>query len=643
MNSHNAVLVDSAKSPYAQLKPVSMSNIALADGFWRTRQLNNDHVTIPTQFQLLESTGRLDNFRRVTGGVNEPYQGYVFSDSDVYKWLEAACWSMVYNKDAELNQQIDLVIDLIAHAQDKDGYLNTYFSLDKIRERWMNLQEKHELYCAGHLIKAAITHHRVTGEDNLLNIALRLANHICKTFGKSQVEGTSGHPEIELALVELYRETREEKYLNQAALFLDRRGYGLLGSTEYLLDHIPFRQMEKLTGHAVRALYLCSGATDLLLETGEEQVRHALERLWENMISQQMYITGGVGARHDGEAFGQPYELPNSRAYAETCAAIANVMWNWRMLNLNANPRYADLVEWALYNAVLPGISLDGKQYFYTNPLADDGFHRRENWFDCACCPPNVARTLAEFPGYLYSISQKGIWVHQYVPSTATIELMSGIKVTLEQITKYPWDGLIKLQINNLVQAKPSEDRQDNSRRFSIFLRIPGWVADQRPFVKINGKSAKLQVHPGSYLEIEREWSSGDKLELSLPMEVRYVESHPLEAENKGCLAITRGPLVYCLEQADHPRINLAEIRIDPIADVTDEFDPDFLGGVTKLHLHAFVDRIDSAWENLLYRNVGSKRTHSKERSAELLSIPYFAWANRQPGSMAIWHLKAGK
>ncbi|HEX9091505.1 MAG TPA: beta-L-arabinofuranosidase domain-containing protein, partial [Anaerolineales bacterium] len=364
-----AAITDTRHSPFAALKPVAIGDVSLEAGFWKSRQQINQGITIKSQYALLESTGRLDNFRRAAGKLDKPYQGFVYNDSDVYKWLEAASWTLISSPGGELHEMVEDTINLIAAAQQKDGYINTYFSLNKAAERWTDLLGKHELYCAGHLIQAAVAHYRVTGNEKLLDVVIRLADHIYSTFGPHQREMTGGHPEIEMALVELYRTTHEPKYLDLAALFINRRGYGLLDGSEYLVDHTPLRNMNHLAGHAVRALYLCAGAADLALETGETLLIDALNRLWSNMVHQQIYVNGGAGSRYDGEAFGAPFELPNTRAYAETCAAIASVMWNWRMLLLQGDARFADLLEWTLYNGVLPGISLDGRQYFYVNPL----------------------------------------------------------------------------------------------------------------------------------------------------------------------------------------------------------------------------------------------------------------------------------
>ncbi len=631
------VILDTSHSPFAHLQPVPIDHVSLGGGFWQSRLRLIQEVTIPSQYQMLESTGRLDNFRRVHGDVQKPFQGLVFNDSDVYKWLEAACWSRVSMPEGKLDERIDQVINLISNAQDKDGYLDTYFSFEKIRRRWMNLQENHELYCAGHLIQAAVAHHRVTGNYRLLNVALRLADNICRTFGPSQVEGTCGHPEIEMALIELYRTTGEKKYLDQAAVFIDRRGHGLLGGRKYLLDHLPFRQMDRLVGHAVRALYLCSGATDLWLEKGDGELKLAVEHLWDRLVTQQMYITGGVGSRYEGEAIGAPYELPNARAYAETCAAIGNLMWNERLLQMGGDAKYADLVEWALYNAVLPGISLNGIEYFYINPLQDDGSHRRSAWFDCACCPPNIARAIAAFPGIMYSISKQGIWLHMFAQSQASFDLANGQRIVLEQFTAYPWDGKIELDIKILQSDNLTDMGNPDAAQFSIFIRMPAWVGGLLIPVAINGKPFRHHAISGAYLEIHRKWESGDRVKLELPMEPRFILSHPMVAENHYRLAISRGPLIYCLEAIDNPGINLASAMIDQASPLESEFIADLLGGVARLYVSGFRGRSEPGWDHRLYREFHPEKKPYRGRPVVMTYIPYFAWANREKGAMSIW------
>ncbi|MGH2604392.1 MAG: glycoside hydrolase family 127 protein, partial [Dehalococcoidia bacterium] len=372
----------------------------------------------------LEATGRIDNFRRAAGQQDGPFQGLYFNDSDVYKWLEAASWSLATDPDPELERLVDETIAAVAAAQQPDGYLDTYYILGDEAGRWTELVRTHELYCAGHLFQAAVAHHRATGKCSLLDVARRFADYICDVLGPAEDgkrPGTDGHEEIELAMVELARETGERRYLEQARYFLDARGYGLAGGDEYHQDHKPFRELDAMVGHAVRAVYLNAGAADIYAETGEPALLAALERLWRNMTTRRIYVSGGIGSRYEGEAFGRDFELPNARAYTETCAAIGSVMWAWRMLLLTGEARFADLMEQTLYNAVLPGVSLDGQFYYYQNPLEDDGHHRRQPWFHCACCPPNVARLLSSLPGYVYTVTDDEVWVHLYAEGAATL------------------------------------------------------------------------------------------------------------------------------------------------------------------------------------------------------------------------------
>lgn len=463
------VVTDTAHSPYARLRPVSINRVSLEDGLWSVRQTQNRAVILPYQYGVCETTGRIDNFRRASGKIDGDFRGFFFNDSDVYKWLEAASWALI-TPDAALAQQVENLIQEMAAAQGEDGYLNTYFMFDKAAERWHNLTVMHELYCAGHLIQAGIAHQRVTGSDTLMHITRRFADMICDTFGTAahQRPGTDGHPEIEMALVELYRATGEKRYLEQAQYFLDARGQGLLGGAEYCQDEMPFRERTTLAGHAVRALYLCAGAADIFTETGETALLKTLETVWEHTITRRSYVNGGIGSRPQVEAIGGDYELPNASGYGETCAAIASVMWNWRMLQITGSGLYADVMEHTLYNGVLPGIGLDGKSYFYTNPLANDGTHRRQSWFDCACCPTNVIRILAALPGYCYSVSSEGIWTHLYAKNEALLVLPDGREIGIEQTTRYPWHGSITLELTSV----PT----DNT--FSLFLRIPAWCEE---------------------------------------------------------------------------------------------------------------------------------------------------------------------
>jgi uncharacterized protein len=443
-SAQRAHVVDTSGSPHAHLRTLPLEAVSLADDFWEPRRRINREVTLPSQYRHLEETGRLDNFRRASGKIGGEYQGIYFNDSDVYKWLEAASWTLATDPDPDLERMVDDAITEIADAQRPDGYLNTYFTFEKAAERWTDF-DLHEMYCAGHLFQAAVANFRATGSERLLDVATRFADHICDTFGPEEEkrQAVDGHEEVEMALVELFRVTGEKRYLEGARYFIDARGHGLLGrpygqhDPSYSQDHEPLRNQSEVVGHAVRAMYLYSGAADVYAETGELELMEALRRLWMNMTTRRMYVSGGLGSRYEGEAFGKDFELPNERAYAETCAAIGSVMWNWRMLGIEGDARFADLIEHALYNAVMPGISLDGQHYFYQNPLADDGTHRRQPWFGCACCPPNVARLLASLPGYFYSTSEGAVWVHLYAEGAATVELDENRTINLRQRTRY--------------------------------------------------------------------------------------------------------------------------------------------------------------------------------------------------------------
>ena len=621
----NIAILNTSNSPNARLKPVSLQAVQLEDAFWAPRMKINQQVSIPAQYHFLEETGRLDNFRRAAGEKDISFQGFFFNDSDVYKWLEAASWALAAGDDPDLVEKVNTTISLIAEAQQPDGYLNTYFTFERANERWTNLKDLHELYCAGHLIQAAIANRRATGHNDLFEIAVRLADHIGNTFGPGKRPRTPGHPEIEMALVELARESGRREYLELARFLLDNRGKGIIGGSPYHLDHQPLREMQRLTGHAVRAGYLCAGATDIYIETGEPVLGSALVRLWENMVTRQMYISGGIGSRYEGEAFGEDYELPNARAYTETCAAIANLMWNWRMLQLEGDCRYADVMELALYNGILAGVSLDGMSYFYVNPLANNGSHKRQTWYACACCPPNIARILASLPGYFYSTSPEGVWFHLYTNGRVELPLTDGQVISIKQNTRYPWDGDITLEIQE-------------SGTYSLFLRIPGWIGrENTASVSINGQPFGNKPTPGSYLELKRSWQPGDKINLHLPMPVRLVESHPYALENTGRVAMMRGPLLYCLEGVDNPGCDLRDISIKRESEFSATYEPDLLGGVVTLRCHAFDTLPDKVWQRSLYRPFLPGIPSLSSSPYNLMAIPYYAWANREPSPMQVW------
>ncbi|MGI8963168.1 MAG: glycoside hydrolase family 127 protein [Thermomicrobiales bacterium] len=641
----SAVVVETSHSPNAAHCPVPIGAVRLTDEFLAPRLRINREVTILSQFQHLEETNRLRNFRRAAGKFDGRFDGIYFNDSDVYKWLEAAASAIAArpNEDTtDLVAMVDVAIDLIEHAQDESGYLNTYFSVDRVDERWTNLRDKHELYCAGHLIQAAIAHHRATGGDRLLVVATRCADLICAVFGLAsdgRLEQTDGHEEIELALIELYRETGERAYLDQARFFLNVRGTGSIGGGDYHQDATPIREQREMVGHAVRAVYLNAGATDLLIEEDDPSLRGALDAMWTNMTTRRAYVSGSIGSRWEGEAFGKDFELPNARAYTESCAAIGAIMWAWRMLTLRAedNTRYADWIEHTLYNAMLPGLSLDGQEYFYQNPLADDGAHLRQPWFGCACCPPNIARVLSQLPGYFYSVTSRrfpesdgrhnSVWVHLFADGTAIVPLDDGGSVTLKQVTRYPWDGQIAIEIVDLADAGD----------FTLQVRIPGWA--EGALVDVNGERLPAsEAAPGQYATMRRVWSVGDEVRVHLPMPVKRIVSHPRASEDTGKVALWRGPLLYCVEAADHPIGDVRDIVLTDDAQIIAAFRPDLLGGVEVLTADAELEPSATGWEGALYRTLESlERDRPTRSSATMTAIPYFAWANRGAGPMTVW------
>lgn len=617
-------VADTSNSPYGKLHPAPVEEVELKDGFWAKRIEKLREVTILLQYELLEKTGRLYNFRRAAGNEKGDFQGLVFNDSDAYKWVEAAAFLLATRFDEKLQALVNKVVDDICAAQDEDGYLNTFFSMEKKGMRWSNLRDMHELYCAGHLIQAAIALHRATGNRKLFNAAIRFANHIIRVFGPGGRAGVPGHPEIEMAMVELYRETGDVNYLNIAKTFIDNRGRGLLGGGVYFIDHKPFRELDEIVGHAVRSLYLNCGATDLYMETGEKSLWNVLEKLWKNMTRCKMYVTGGVGSRHDGEAFGFNYELPSVQAYAETCAAIASFMWNWRMFLASGDAKFVDLMELTLYNGVLAGISLDGKEYFYVNPLADRGTHRRQKWFECACCPPNIARLLASLPGYFYSISGDEIWVNMYDQSIAHLTLNNEV-ISIAQSTNYPWNEDVEITLN----LKRNLD-------FSLNLRIPYWSGKTEIFT--NGSRINEPIKPGSYFKLRRTWSNGDKISISFQMTIRRISCNPLVYENLGRVALGRGPLIYCLEGVDNAGFDVWDVLIPDGALLKAEWAKSLPEEMMIIRGEGYVR--DSDWtQDRLY----CADSNTKTRKAEFLAIPYYAWANRKPSPMNIWLMSTPK
>jgi DUF1680 family protein len=625
--------VDVTRSPAAALTTLGARAVAIDGGLWARRQTVNRDSALPHGFRMLETAGNLENLRIAAGRSAGQYRGPVFMDSDVYKWLEAAALEMAREPNQWLASTSAATIDLVAAAQRDDGYINSHYQVAEPGKRWTDFAHGHELYCAGHLIQAAIAFRRATGDDRLLTIARRFTDYIHSLFGPGRRVATPGHPEIEMALVELYRETGERRHLDLAAFFLEHRGRGWLGPGRYnssasFQDRVPVREATTVEGHAVRALYLTAGATDVYLETGEEALLGALSRQWHDLVSGKLYITGGVGARHLSEAFGQPYELPNDLAYCETCGAIASVMWSWRMLLATSEARFGDLIERTMYNAVLAGVSLTGDRYFYVNPLASNGEAEhlsrggsvRKEWHLVACCPPNVMRQLASFGHYIATRDASGLQIHQYAPARIAADLGSGPAMALRMETAYPWEGRVRLAIE-----------QGTTASRTLSFRVPGWCTAAT--ARVNGR----QVSPGSkgYLRIDRVWQNGDTVELEFPMEARLIEAHPWIESTRGCVAIERGPLVYCLEQADQPDAAIADLEIDGGAPLESSWVSGRLDGVTVVRASGWA--VDTGpWKDRLYRPVGRGTSAARRRTA-LTAIPYFAWANRGPGAMRVW------
>ncbi len=627
-----------------KMSPVSWAQVAIDDGFWSPRMEINRSRTIPHQYMQCKETGRIDAFDLAWRPGQEPVPHY-FWESDVAKWIEAASYSLATHPDPQLDALIDEVIEKIAGAQQPDGYLNIYFTVVEPEKRWKNLGMWHELYCAGHLMEAAVAHYEVTGKRRLLDIMCNYADYIASVFGLGphQRYGAPGHQEIELALVKLYRATGNRRYLELSKFFLDQRGQkpsvferelehlspedahinrhffvkpdGF--DTSYCQDHLPVREQSEVVGHAVRAMYQYSGMADVAVETEDEELLAACRRLWENVCQRRMYVTGGIGPSRHNEGFTKDFDLPNATAYAETCAAIGLIFWNHRMLHIDAEARYADIIERALYNGAISGVSLDGEKFFYVNPLASDGDHHRQDWFGCACCPPNIARLIASLGGYLYSQNHDDAYIHLYISGHGELTL-GDTQVTISQVSQYPWDGEIKISID---PGKPTE--------FGLNLRIPGWCR----WATLRANGEELAVPPilrSGYARIFRKWQRGDVVTLSLDMPVERIEAHPNVSQNAGCVALQRGPIVYCLEQVDNP-VPLHRIVLPRDAQLSAVFDRTLLNGVVKLEGEALlVD--DSDWYGDLYRF-----QPAKHKPCSITAVPYYAWDNRDPGEMRVW------
>lgn len=586
-----------------QVQPVPFNQVSIDDDFWNPRLKAHASQTLQVCIaQMQDSTKRISNFEKAAGLKKGKHEGIYFDDSDVYKAMEGIAYSLINNPNKEYEDLLDKWIGLIAKSQRPDGYLNTFYTLNGLDQRWTNM-EKHEMYCGGHMIEAAVAHYQATGKKTFLDVAEKFADHLDNTFGPGKRHWVPGHEEIELALVKLYHATGEKRYLNLARWLLEERGHGYgkggiwsnpKAGPAYCQDDVPVSEITDIKGHAVRAMYLFAGMADVAAEENIPEYVEALKRVWEDVVYRNMYVTGGIGSSRHNEGFTEDYDLPNKTAYCETCASVGMVFWNNRMNLLTGDAKYADVLERSLYNGVLSGISLEGDLFFYVNPLESDGDHHRQRWFGCACCPSNVSRFIPSIGSYVYSKNDRELFVNLYLGNTAELE-MGQTKIKLQQTTDYPWAGKIGLDIN------PSSPVS-----FDLKMRIPGWCKSFRASVNDEMLPA---VDTDGYLKIQREWRRGDKVTLWLDMPAELVAADPRVKENTGKGAVQRGPLVYCLEQADNG--SLDEVSIGQHAQFS------VLQGTGKL-------------EGM---NILKTRSHNRE----LTFIPYFAWDNRDAGKMKVW------
>jgi DUF1680 family protein len=634
------------------ITPVPFTEVKVSDGFWLPRIETNRAVTLPFLFKKNEETGRLDNFAIAGGLMKGTYKGERYNDTDVYKPIEGASYSLMVHPDPELDKALDAMIVKIAAAQEPDGYLFTARTCDPDHpqpgigpERWVEETVSHELYNAGHLYEAAVAHYLATGKRSLLDVAVRNADLVASVFGPDKRHGFPGHQEIELALVKLYRVTGNEKYLALAKYFLDQRGhdvkltqyaprnrFAIYNEPEQIQAHKPVLEQDEAVGHAVRLTYQAAGMADIAAITGDPAYLAASERLWANVVGKKMYLTAGVGSRHDRERFGGNYELPNLTGYLETCASIGMAFWNHRMFLLTGEARYVDVMERAMYNGIISGVSLDGKAFFYANPLESDGKFRfnqdqlgRAPFFGTACCPGNISRFLPSMPGYIYAVSGDSLYVNLFVQGEAAVEA-GGRKVTVRQQTRYPWDGTVRIAVE-----------PEKAGPLSVLVRIPGWArgevtpgglyrfADapaEAPVLKVNGRPVPIVPVKG-YARVAREWKKGDVLELVLPMPVRRVVVDDAVRDDAGKVALSRGPLVYCAEWPDNGG-RVLNIALPDAQPLRAELRPDLLGGVVVIRGEALASAKGSDGEE----------TAKKQ---PFLAIPYYAWAHRGDGEMVVW------
>jgi DUF1680 family protein len=622
-----------AQNQQQKIEPVNFSQIEIQDNFWKPIINKVTTVTIPVCIEQTEvKTPRIRNFEKVAAKKGEKHEGIYYDDSDVYRALEAMAYSLKNQPNAALEKKTDEWIDKIAAAQLPDGYLNTYYTLTGLDKRWTDM-EKHEDYLAGHLIEAAVAYYNATGKRKLLDVAIRLADHIDNTLRQKNIPWVSGHEEIELALVKLYHTTNNKKYLDLADWYLQQRGHGNGKGgiwdrkvPEYCQDKIPVKEQKNITGHAVRAMYLYTGAADVGAANNDDGYMNAMKSVWEDVVYRNMYITGGIGSSGKNEGFSVDYDLPNETAYCETCASVGMVFWNQRMNMLTGDAKYIDVLERSLYNGALDGLSLSGDRFFYGNPLASHGNNSRREWFGTACCPSNIARLVESVGNYIYAKTDEAVWVNLFIGSTATVSLQNK-NVKISQTSNYPWDGDIQITVSPEKQTK-----------FGLYVRIPGWAQNQPVpgntytfsdttastfSLYINGKTEAYKLVNG-YALIERVWKKGDNVNLHLPMPVRRIVAIDQVKDDRNSVSLQRGPLVYCFEHPDNGTYDMNILLPDNVK-FNAEFKPDLLNGVVVLKGNAPVVSVSSDGLTVA--------TEYKPVTA----IPYYSWANRGAGSMQVW------
>ena len=627
------------------LQPVDFTRVSMDGAFWRERLDTVLKATIPSQHVRLEEHGLLESLKlpkpvpplRIPVG-SHGMSTQVFWDSDVGKWIEAASYALGHGRDTEIEAQIDAIVDDLGRAQAPDGYLNCWYLGREPDKRWTNLRDRHELYCAGHMLEGAIAYYQATGRRKLLDIMLRYVDHIATVLGPGadQKHGYCGHQEIELALIKLYRLLGEKRHLDLAVYFINERGSQpphyfdveavargddpkkyWFKTYEYSQSHKPVREQDKAVGHAVRAMYMYTAMADLAAILDDKALKRACEVLWKDVTSKRMYVTAGLGPSASNEGFTEDYDLENDTAYAETCASVALIFWAQRMLNLDCDGKYADVMELALFNGALSGLSRDGTHYFYENRLESSGKDKRWEWHTCPCCTMNVSRLVASVGGYFYSTGDDEIAVHLYGGSTAKLEA-GGRPVRIRQTADYPWSGKVKLAVD-----------PESPATFALKLRIPGWATGET--MRLNGAPVDTSRKNNGYVEIRREWKAGDMVEIDLPMPAERIYAHPDVRADVGRVAIRRGPLIYCAEQADHGNRPVKRLRLPRDANLESAMRSDLFDGVVTVVADADIAETGD-WDGALYRG-----SPAGTGDAKLTAIPYYLWCNRGPGQMLVW------